>query len=154
MRRALFLFVIVALLTGCRGKSAGPSVEEQRETAILASVGDFKTELVTLSKTHPELIGVGQFDHTHHGFTFVNENVKPPIYIALCVEDGSLSEMQSIPVSAEELPDAQVVCALQVWCEGRPEIKAAIEKLYVEFKKTLAKNLAEKSSNKPDPGDG
>ena len=151
----LVLLPVTAATVSCSNRRPPVlSMEEQREAVILTSVGDFKTELVKLSRAHSGLAGVGQFAHSHLGFAFVNDNVKPPVRISLCVEDGRLSEMQAIPVGAEELPNEQVVCALQLECEGRPELKAAIEKLYVQFKATLPENLAQKPSNKPDAGDG
>ena len=118
------------------------------------SVADFKAGLVSLSQSHPELGGVEQFDHTHLGFTFVNDNVTPRVHLALSVEDGTLSEMSSVPVGAEELPKERIVCALQLECESRPELRTAIEKAYTQFKTVLAEKLAEQSSNEPDARDG
>ena len=153
-RKGLHLLVLAAVLTGCGRKPPVLSTEDRRAAVILTSVGDFKTELVKLSRAHSGLAGVGQFEHSYLGFTFVNDNVEPPVSISLCVEAGRRSEMQAIPVGAEELPNEQVVCALQLECEGRPELNAEIEKLYVQFKATLPEKLAQTPSSKPDAGGG
>jgi hypothetical protein len=154
MKRGLILFILPAVLAGCGKKPTPPSADEVREAAVLRCVGDFKTELSALSKSHAELVGVGQFDHTHLGFTFVNDNVKPRIRISLSVEDGLLSEMNSVPVGAEELTKERIVCALQLECDERPELEAALQNLYIQFKSELAKELNSIPSNKPDAGDG
>ena len=153
MRRGVILVVVAAMLAGCGKKSPAPSVDELREAAIHGCVGDFKTELTILSKSHPELVGVGQFDHSYLGFTFVNDNVRPRIRIALSVEDGLLPEMRSVPVGVEEVPGEHIVCALQLECESQPELETAIRTLYKQFKAKVAKALDERPSNKSAEGD-
>jgi hypothetical protein len=127
--------------TGCGKKSVAIPKTERREAAILKCVDEFKTGLIRLSKEHSELAGVEQFDATRLGFTFVNNQIRPRVHISLAVEDGPLSEMHSVPVKYEELPDIPAVIGFELECEGNAELKASIKVLYDDFKAALRKEL-------------
>lgn len=144
-----YVCVILSLCivgAGCGKKAESPAEWELREAAILKCVDQFKAGLVRLSADHSELTTVQHFDTTYLGFTFVNNEIEPRVHISLGVEDGTLSEMESVPRVYEELPDIPAVVSFSLECEGNAELKISIEKLYAEFKKALRKELGDKGS--------
>ena len=134
---AVLVLMMCALGMGCMKKAAPPVKSGLREAAILKCVDEFRAGLVALSSGHPELATVAHFDTSHLGFSFVNNHVDPRIHISLSVEDCTLSELQEVPVSYEELLDIPAVVGFELECEGNPELRAEIRALYEAFKTSL-----------------
>ena len=118
------------LSVGCGKKTAPATPAEQREKATAHAVEKFKQRLIDLEAEFPALAGVGSFEHSYLGFTFVNNAVEPRLHIAVSVQDvprGSKPATEA--VGEQEIAGTPFVTALQLQCSD-PRLKQRIEEAY------------------------